>query len=354
MKRKTLIPVAILSIVVIAIAVTLGINKKKIDVANRIVDRSTIPVSVTISKVINQPLEVQLTLPALLKPYEEANISVQTPGIIHSLAIEEGTKVMKGEIVGAVNTQLAELSLQTVKLNSEKLQEDYQRTKDLYEGNAASKVNSIDTKYAYQNAAIQVKQIKQQIANANIVSPISGIITIKNLRTGEYVNPGITIASVVNIYQLKATVYADEANVYHLKTGQKATITTDVLPGKNLTGIITFISPKGDENHNYQVDVLLNNQTKPALKAGTNVNVSFDFSPKGNVLQIPKIALVVDRQRPYVYVVEGNKVVGRSITTGISRGETIQVIDGLHEGDVVVVSGQINLHNGSFITVVNQ
>jgi RND family efflux transporter MFP subunit len=353
MKHKTIIPIAILSIVVVAISATLIINKKKINTANQIVDRSSIPVSVVTRQVIYHPLEITLTLPALLKPVEEATISVQTPGIIRSLSIKEGSKVTKGEIIGAIDMQLAELNLQTAKLNSEKLKEDYQRTKDLYEGNAASKVNSIDSKYAAENAAMQVKQIRQQIANANIVAPISGIINTKNLRAGEYVNPGMAIANVVNIFQLKATVYVDEANVYRLQPGQKATITADVLPGKQLTGKVTFISPKGDDNHNYQVDVLMNNQTHPMLKAGSNVNVSFDFTPKGNVLQIPKIALVVDRQQPYVYVVKGNRVEGKYITTGANEGDNIEVINGLNEGDQVVVSGQINLHNGSLITVVN-
>ncbi|MBB3188511.1 efflux RND transporter periplasmic adaptor subunit [Microbacter margulisiae] len=353
MKRKTAIPVTIFSIVVVAIAATLTVNKKKIDAANQIVDRSLIPVSVTVSKVTNQPMTINLTLPAILNPYESANISVQTPGIISSLSIDKGSRVAQGEIIGAIDMRVARLNLDAAQLNSEKLKEDYQRTKALYEGNAASKVNSIDTKYAYENAGIQVKQIKQQIANANIVAPISGIINARNLRAGEFVNPGMTIASVVNIYQLKASVYVDEADVYQLHLGETATVTTTVLPGQSLTGKVIFISPQGDDNHNYQVDILLDNRTKPMLKAGTNVNVSFDFSPKGNVLQIPKIALVDDHQRPYVYVINGNRAEGRYITTGADQGEYIQVTNGLKEGDEVVVSGQINLQNGSLITIVN-
>ena len=227
-----------------------------------------------------------------------------------------------------------------------KAQKDYQLQKELFEGNAGTAQSVKDAQHAVDAARIRVQQSGQQASEGVIKSPISGIVTVKNGEVGEYANPGAVLATVVDVYNLKAVVFVSEKDAYQLKLGQTAAITADVLPGKSLTGKVSFISPVSDENHNYRVELAVNNKAAE-LKAGTYIYVTFDLGSNFTALQIPKLALVEGAKNPYVYVINDEQAFIRKITVGREVGENIEVLSGLKEGDEVVTSGQINLVDGS-------
>lgn len=351
MKRNKIIIIIVVVFLVVAIIATLFSNKQKINEANKIIDRSEIPVTVTSFKTKIGKLVSETVLPARLNPVEEASISSEISGMVNSLKIELGTSVQKNEVIGTVDTKIQQLNLQSTSLLKDKLKSDYERTKDLFDGKATTEVKLIESKYAYENAKIQASLIQQQIDNANIVAPIKGVVTSRYLKAGEFTSAGKVIATVVNISQLKAIVFVDESEVYFIKNNQEAAIVSPVFPEKKITGKVIYISPKGDENHNYQVDVLLNNQPE-IFKAGTNVNVTIPFAQKDQVILIPRKALIADKEEPYVFVIRNGVANERKISTGLSQGENIEVLSGLSTGEEVVLSGQINLIDGSKVKVV--
>ncbi len=351
MKRRISI-IAVAAILIMLTAFTLVQNKKHINAANKVVDRSLLPVAVSVSKVTYQPVENTLQLPAVLDPNKQADISASIPGKIKSLPIQPGSRVSTGQVVGSVDVLQHQLNKKEVVSALAKAGEDYQRNKELYEGNAGTAQSVKEARHAYETAQLQAEQMDYRISEGTIKSPISGIVTIKNYEAGEYINPGVAIATVVDIYTLKAIVLVNEKDVYGLKLNQPATVTTDVFPDKNFKGKVTFISPVGDENHNYRVELVVANSAAE-LKAGTYCKVTFDTQKKAAVLQVPKMALAEGTKNPYVYVVNNDKVAVRKITTGRELGENIEVLNGLKEGDEVVVSGQINLTDGSTISKIN-
>lgn len=349
--KKILIIGGILALVAI-VAIRLASNKKKINESKQVVDRSKIPVSVSVINAEEKPVGNSFQLPASLDPVEESNIAVTVAGKITRLSIENGSRVTKGQIIGSIDSQLKQLNLEAVELSEAKLKRDYERTKELYEGKAATETNVIDAKYAYDNKRIEANQIRKQIADGNIIAPFSGIISNKSLNVGEFTNVGTVIATVVNIQKLKGVVYVNEKDAYQLKTGQTVSVSTDVYPGQEFKGKISFISPKGDASHNYRVEVLIDNSGKYLLKAGTYVMVTFRSETNAKALQIPKIALAEGLKNPYVYVVNGDTVRSRKIVTGREVGEYVEVVSGLQAGEQIVINGQINLIDGSIIRIV--
>lgn len=372
-------------IAVIGVAAVIGFtlfkNKQEIDKNNTPVDRSNKAVAVSVASVAFGSLEENTLFPATLKAFDEANISAQTSGIVSSLNLELGQQVRKGQTVGKIDTRLqeinlkiAEINLKTVETNKKsaeinlnKLAADYERAEELYENKAGLEVNMINAKNAYDNAkntlenaknsydnaTAQIELIKQQIANASIITPLSGTISAKNIKQCEFTNPGVVIASITNIGNLKASVFVEQSKVYQLKMGQAGVLTSSFFPDKNFSGKIVFISPKADANHNYQVDLLLTNTEGVSLKAGTDMFASFNTAKKASVLQIPKTALVLDHAEPFVYVLEQGKAVGKTIKTGAMLYDKVEVLSGLKEGEKVITNGQINIKEGSNVAVLN-
>lgn len=349
MKKSLIITVSLLALVGF-IAFKLYNNKQKIEANKVTIDRTIIPVAVSTVKADYLPYDGKVNLPANLELNNEATLSIGVQGKIEKLGIEVGSRVAQGQVIGKLDVKLKQINLKANELTLAKLEKDLQRNSDLLKGNAGTELSVINSKYDVENTRIQIEQVKQQIADGNIIAPIGGVVTSRKLMAGEYVNPGTVIATIVDDVHLKAVVFVNEKDVYQLKVGQAASIESDVFPNKTFVGHVKFISPKGDENHNYRVELQLNTN---ALRAGTYVMVGFDLGRRASVLQIPKLALVEGTKNPYVYVVQDNVAKIQKITVGREVGENIEVVSGLQAGQEVVTSGQINLTNGSKITKTN-
>jgi RND family efflux transporter MFP subunit len=350
MKKITIITSVIL--VSALIVFTLFKNKKSIDEKNVVIDRSKNAVAVTIRKAEFLPLQAYLSVPSVLAAKEEAIISANAQGKIYELYFDIGTRVTKGQVIGRIDCEQRQISLQAMELTIKKLKQDYERFQDLLKGNAINETTVLDARYNYENTLLQAQQIKLQIEDANIIAPISGIITSRRLVAGEFANMGMTLGTIVNPATLKASVFINEKNILKLNLNDEAAITSDVFPDKTFRSTITYISPKGDENHNYQVDLLVDG-SDIQLKAGTYIKVKFDLNSKTNVLQIPKKALVDGVKNPYVYVVEGNTAKQIKLVLGREFNENIEVLEGLSAGNAIVIDGQINLIDGSIIEITN-
>lgn len=352
MKNKIII-ILIIVVVLALIGVRLAMNKKTLNQKNKAVDRSAISVPVTAINAFVGSVSEKFSVPAIVEPYNSANISINVSGKLKILNLELGTAVSKGQVLGSVDNSVKLINLESSQLLADKYEADFKRQKDLYEGKAATEVDFNNAKYNYENAKTQVALIKQQISDGNVVAPISGIVTKRNVEEGEFVNLGTAIATVVDISKLQSFVMVSEKNVYSLKKGTAVVIHTDVYPDKLFKGTIKYISPNGDDSHNYEVGITVDNDKDVSLKGGTFILVDFDIKNTTIALQIPKVALVEGIKNPYVYVVNNKKAVIKKLILGRDLGENIEVLSGLSEGEQVITSGQINISENSIIDVIN-
>jgi len=143
-----------------------------------------------------------------------------------------------------------------------------------------------------------------------------------------------------------------ESDIYQLRAGMKAFVTTDVLPNTNFNANISSIGQKGSSAHSYPVEIMIANDSKNPLKAGTYVNVSVNAGKTGNTLMIPRDAIVSSVKEPSVYIVKNGIVELTKITTGRQYNAYIEVLTGLNDGEQVVTNGQINLSDGVKVTVI--
>ena len=237
-------------------------------------------------------------------------------------------------------------------LSASKLKKDLERFENLYKGGSATEQQLDDARNASENAKLQLEQAKKQLADATIIAPFSGVVTQKLVENGAYINIGNPIASIVDVSKLKIKLNVSESNVYQLKKGDLAIITSDIYPNQSFNGRISFISEKGDDTHNYPVEIEIPNSSSHPLKAGTFVNASVTIPGKAMALFIPREALQGSSQDASVFLAQNGKAVLKKITVGAGTDLNLEVISGLKKGDKVVTTGQINLEDGKDIRVV--
>lgn len=355
MKSKRLLSIGAVLAVILLIIWGLMKNKSKLDENKQPVDRSNIAVKVSVDTVALRNYDGSFSLPATLISKEDADISTEMSGKILSLNIELGDHVNKGQLIGRLDVKETEQKLEAANLSIEKLRRDYERNKVLLEGNATNATAVTDSKYELDNKILEAEQLKTQITKSKILAPISGTITAKNKVSGEYVNTGTALATISSISTLKANLYVPESQVFNIHKGQKVNVSSELFPESNFVGTVSFISPKGDDNHNYQVELNIQNNGKISLKAGLYVNVKFPGNDDTkSLIMIPKTALVDGVKDAYVYIYKDGKSESRKITTGVEYGNLIEVKGGLSLNEIVITSGQINLIDGTKVEIVSQ
>ncbi|WP_234733035.1 efflux RND transporter periplasmic adaptor subunit [Tellurirhabdus bombi] len=349
MKKSTIIVVVALLAVTALIGFRLASNKKSINEKNKQPTNTNVAIPVTVTRVEEGTVSQQLIKTGNLIPFKAADITATTAGRVTQVNFDLGSQVSQGKILVQLDNKLRELSLQATQLNIDKLKKDVNRYNTLLAGNATTELQVNETKFNYESAVNQAEQIKKQIQDANVKSPISGQIVKKDIEPGEYISPGTVLGTVLDVNRLKVNVLVNESDVYRLRRGQSVKVTADVFPGKTFTGQISYIAPQGTDEHNYPIEITL--ASAGGLKAGTFVNVDFSQQSNQKALQIPRSALVESIKNPYVYVVEGNAAKQRKIKVGREFGDNIEVIDGLTAGDQVVTTGQLNLSDGKPVQI---
>ncbi|MBE9463856.1 efflux RND transporter periplasmic adaptor subunit [Dyadobacter subterraneus] len=353
MKSKRIITILIIALIPIAIIIRLTVNKNKLEDAKKPVDRSNVSIKVTVDTVSLKTVDGSVTQPATLITDNVATIAAETAGKISSLSIELGSSVRKGQVIGHIDVTENQQKLQAAELSITKLTSDYERSKVLLAGSATNANAVTDAKYELDAKKLEAAQLRTQISRANIISPSSGVITDRQKIAGEYVTTGTIIATVTNVNTLKANVSVPESQVFYIKTGQKAIITSDAYPAERFTGSVNYVSPKGDDNHNYAVQLAITNTGSVQLKAGLYVHVEFTYpKAKQSFLMINKNALTEGVKNPVVFVYKNGVVEKRKLVTGSEQGDFIEVKTGLSVGELVVTNGQINLSEGSKAQII--
>jgi membrane fusion protein (multidrug efflux system) len=350
MKRKYIIGLIVV-ILLALIIFRLASNKKTLDKKKEPAKDSVVRIPVKVATAKEELQEVSLIKTGNLAPFKEAKVLSTTGGTIQQLRFNLGDQVSEGQVLAIIDTRLAQLDLQKAETNAAKLKRDLQNYTELLEGQAATQEKVNEIRQNYLDAANQVSQVKKQISDAAIKAPTSGTISEKPVEQGVYANAGTQVATIVNLSQAKVQLNLTEAEVYQVKQGQQVKITTDVYPGREFNGKITFISPQADETHNYKIEIIADNKESALLRSGTFVYADFSRKATQNILLIPREALTESIKDASVYVVENNIVHQKPIKTGIEMGSMIQVISGLKAGEVVVTSGQINLKDGAQVSI---
>jgi RND family efflux transporter MFP subunit len=195
--------------------------------------------------------------------------------------------------------------------------------------------------------------LQEKIAKTTVKAPISGTVNKRMIEKGSFLAPGAPIAEITDISSLKMIVKVAETEILKIKEGQKVKIQTEVHPNLDYAGIVKNISVKADNSKRYEVEIALANNAQNPLKAGMFGTAYFDFGASGKALMIPRKAIIGSLRDAKVYIAQTNNTAQlRTIKVGMVKGDKIEVIEGIAEGENIIITGQINLQDGAKISVI--
>ena len=199
-------------------------------------------------------------------------------------------------------------------------------------------------------AILAQEQIRFQ--NTQIVAPFSGEIVRRNVDNGALISPSTPLVTLVHMETLKVLANVLEKDIALVKPGMKAKILTEAYPGKPFEGTVVRINKALDlATRTLQAEINIPNPGR-LLKPGMFAKMEVALTEKPDALAVPREAVFEEEGKQAVFVVEGNQAFRKPVVTGIEQDRLIEIVEGLKDGDKVVVRGQDSLRDRSTIRVV--
>lgn len=349
--------------------------------------------TITAAKVTEGTINRTVTFSGVLAPDQTVNVFSELAGHAVKVTANVGDKVKEGQLLVQIDTrqlqaQLAEataavrsvedqaaqakVGIDTAKANLDLAKTTYDRIQALYKTQAAS-TNQLDdarNKYtlaqsAYQNAEqryglltgsslaqarARVDLINVQLSNSMVTSPLTGVVTNRNVNPGELVGMSAPVMTVANTQLLKLQGNVSQDVVPLLDLGRTVKVSVDGLPNLDLSGTISQIGPVAAATGQYfPVVVKVKNNGK--LFAGMTAMAGFQISSQPGLI-VPSSAIQRDGQEYYVYVVKNGSVARTKVLVGLQNSTDSVITGGLSVGDEVATSNIGVLSNGSAVSVV--
>lgn len=350
MTRK-IVAIGVLVVLTVLVALRLVRNKKRIE-AGKTPPRLEVRIPVRVAVARRESWSSSILKTGTVQPWEESAIMAVQPGQVTEVRFELGDRVKEGQVLALTDVRQKELTLQSLELALRKLADDLARAEKLRQGDAMTEAQFLEIKFQKENTEIQLAQVKQQIADSRILAPISGIITLKNLNKGEFVNPGMPLGNVSDLSRLKIYLKLTAEELEMVAVGDEARMVLDHNPSDTLSGRVNAISPRADQAQNFLVEVMLPNPDMK-LKAGGFATVMLMSRDKNPVLSLPKEAFGGSVALGRIFVVEDSVAHERKVVAGRLGNRRVEVLTGLREGEVVVITGQNNLSEGTPVRIYN-
>ncbi len=300
---------------------------------------------------------------ATLKAAQGINISAEVSGMVAEIYFEEGETVTKGTPIIQLRDHDDKAKLEALKATAELTKTTYNRDLAQFNINAISK-QTLDIDKA--NVDIANANISQQQAIVNkklILAPFSGKLGIRLIDIGQYIEPGTPITTLQDLDTIFVDFYLPQQALSRLKIGQKVIIQTDSFPNQEFIAEIKVINPKIEVNtRNISIRAALKNQHFKLLP-GMYVTIKINLNTDKQIITLPRTAISFNAFGAHIYRIENNNkdkkdptnLIAKqsTITTGETRGDQIAILSGVKEGDIIVTTGQIKLHNGSPVRIDN-
>lgn len=353
MKRGTITALVII-LAIAGIFLVLSNNKKKNAAKTAIVAQGSGAISVRTAVIARQAINLDFSANGTFAPNQELNFLSENAGRVTKIYVEEGDRVTKGQPLARIDAEILNTDKETAEANLQNAIRDEARYSSSFKTGGVTQQQLDQAKLAVQNAKLRLQSSQRRVSDANIKSPINGIVNKKYIEVGAFVNSqGTQMFELVDVSRLKLKVSVNESQVANLKVGDQVQIKSNVFPADDYLGKITFIAAKADASLNFPIEIMVENNKKNTIKAGMYGTAIFKFPSQAPSLTIPRGSFVGSVSSNQIFVLgEGNKAVLRKVVAGRILGENVEILDGLKEGETVITSGQINLIDGTPVAPV--
>ena len=305
------------------------------------------PLPVEISSAVTADIFATYHTTTTITADAEAAVLARVSGEVVEILVEEGDQVLKGQILARLDGDRLRLQMLQAAANLEKVSKEYERFVRLHEKGLVSASASEGLRFDMDALQAVYKLQRLDYEYTKNRAPISGVVAARDVKTGQHVGVNDVTFKITDASNLVAYLRIPQTELEKISAGHQATVRVDAMPELSFSATIVRISPTIDvRNGTFRATATMDNQDG-LLAPGMFGRFDIAYEQHIDALVIPAAALVKEDNETVVYVVENGAAVRRAIHTGIRSGDNIEVLSGLDEHEMIVVTGQGSLRDGS-------
>jgi membrane fusion protein, multidrug efflux system len=320
------------------------------------------PSAVTTTVVKSQTWQPVLRAVGTLKAVNGVTVSTDLAGIVTEIAFESGSPVKKGALLVKLDTQQEEAQLRSTQARLELAKTDVARKRELLGKKTIAQAEFDPAQSQLQQMQAAVQEMTALIERKQVTAPFDGVIGIRQVNIGQYLNPGAPIAPLQSMDPIYADFALPQHHLSSIQTGTDLRLAANGLKGAQFEGEVAAIDSQVDETtRNFTVRGTVKNPDGK-LRPGMFVDVEVLLPPSEKVLAIPSTSIAYAPYGDSVYVVReapgpdgkpARQAQQQFVKLGAKQGDQVTIVSGLQEGDEVVTSGAFKLRPGAPVQVNN-
>ncbi|MFK7810236.1 MAG: efflux RND transporter periplasmic adaptor subunit [Saprospiraceae bacterium] len=286
---------------------------------------------------------------------EAVMASSETGGRITQLNVEEGQFVSKGKLIARVDMESVNKQIAEMETSLGLLVDVYERQQRLWDQKIGSELQLLKAKNDKERVEKSLETARFQLTKANVYAPISGVVDMVFLKSGEMAGPGSPIVQILDTRTVKVVANLPENYLGVIKKGEQVTVKFPAIGEERKARVSLIGRTINPANRTFEVEVELNNKKgvlKPNLLALMMIN---DYSKKDAII-LPLVVVQQDVSgKSFVYVNEkgdeGPMAKKVYLETGESYEGNIIITEGLKGDEEIIVDGARGLSNGDLIKI---
>ena len=341
------------------------------------------PMAIDVVHVVEQPLDVQLSLPGELAPFQSVAIYPRVTGFVKTVLVDRGAVVREGQLLATldapellaqraeaeskVQTALAQAASAQARSDAERSTFERLRaasaTPGVVAGNdvlvaektaEASRQQVLAAQQAVESARQALSAVRDMEGYLRITAPFAGIVTERNVHPGALVGPssasgGNALLRIVDHRRLRLSVALPEAYATNITDGAEVPFTVSAYPGQTFTGHVARVAQAVDvTTRTMAVEMDVTNDDG-RLAPGAYCQVKLPVRRQGPSLFVPIASVATTTDRTFVIRVRNGTTEWVTVRTGLTSGPLVEVFGELKVGDDVAGRGTDELRPGTAV-----
>jgi membrane fusion protein, multidrug efflux system len=332
---------------IVAVSMT-GCNK-----TTQIENDVTETVSVSVQKVESSPVSEDIKVSGNITGYKTVRMGFLVAGKVNYIAVHEGETIHAGELLASLDPESYEIALEMADANLSQMQDDYKRIKELYDRNSVTESDYVKITNGLRATKAQRRLHVKNLEDTRLYAPITGVLLKRGIEEGEITDKGMPVFGVSDIYKVKAIASIPEMELRYIKLGDRAGVYIPSLDSGFFGRIVEIGTLAEPSTRTFDVKIELNNPDL-LIRPGMTAEVSIKTGISKDYFSIPANAILHDvNNASYVFVADTfrKQAFKRNVSLGKIVGDNIEIVSGLNRDELVILSGQNKLSNGTQINV---
>lgn len=337
-------------------------------------------VSVEAVPVQSGSISEQVNTYGTIRAQDVVAITPQVSNRVMRILVDLGDHVSSGQVMAEIYdtpyreaVEQAQAQIRQAQTTLERDSTQYERQNELYERGLISRSEYDEFRTVYLNSRSQFESVqsaltqsREDLENTQVKSPVNGVVLSRSIAEGDIASAGQEMFEVANLIGYETRVFLPVQDWEKVQIGQRVSLAPSSRGNEIATGTVSRKSPQLDATTGLGEVVITLVESSGNVYQGALIQARINLQTRENTIVIPRAAMVekvdtyiepetgtIELDRSYsAFVVQGDSIaVRKTLSLGIEQGDRIEILDGLEEGDSLIITGHTNIEDQSRVRV---